>query len=320
MERYVENQLFATSVSGTRLQYNDLSVHFIVIDYNAQTTAEYTPMHVHDFYEFYMLLDGKQYTTVRDCEFVTSQHEFFLVSPGVEHGHHHIMDRCDEGIQVRFHLEKRPVHGCRPIADRVIQALSTTHPHAFHDRQIEQLLMDAPANASVEQLHLRMLQWILRLYEVFEADVSVACRRTHPTVFDRNDLVGRVIITINTLFMTDLSVKDVAKSHNISYRHLSRLFLKRTGYTMVQAIIYSRLRNAAMLLRDTALPVREVARRSGFRNEAYFTHTFTKLVGQSPSAYRVRQDPSEAFRTALKMFDDSVCQSDCARQTPSEKR
>ena len=121
---------------------------------------------------------------------------------------------------------------------------------------------------------------------------------------------GRVIITINTLFMTDLSVKDIAESHNISYRHLSRLFLKRTGYTMVQAIIYSRLRNAAMLLRNTALPVREVAQRSGFHNEAYFTNTFTKLVGQSPSAYRVRQNPSEAFCTALKMFDDSICQSE----------
>ena len=39
MEKYVENQLFATSVSGMRLQYNDLNIHFIVIDYNAQTTA-----------------------------------------------------------------------------------------------------------------------------------------------------------------------------------------------------------------------------------------------------------------------------------------
>lgn len=313
MEKYVDNQLFATDVSGTRLQYNDLVVHFIVIDYNATTSTEYTPMHTHAFYEFYMLLDGKQFTTVRDCEFVTSKHEFFLVSPGVEHGHRHMLEHCDEGVQVRFLLEKRPTQpGCPPIAERVIQTLSTTHPHAFYDREIEELLTGVPTNASVEQLHLRMLRWILRLFEVYEADISVASRRMHPPVFSRQDLVGRVIITINTLFMTDLSVKDIAEAHNISYRHLSRLFLQRTGYTMVQAIIYCRLRNGALLLRDTTLPVREIACRSGFRSETYFTNTFTKLVGQTPSAYRAHQCPCEAYCEALKIFDDSLDQPDAS--------
>ena len=317
MENHMENKLFQTGVSGAHLLYNDLKIHFIVIDFNARTNADHTPTHNHNFYEFYMLQDGRQYTKVRDCEFITSQREFFLVPPGVDHSHRHFPDTGDDGILVRFMLEKRPTTGgCLPIADRVIRTFSTTHTHAFYDRQIEEMLLDVPADASVEQLHLRLLGWIMRLCEVYEADVCVASRRAHaPVFFSHRDLVERVMMTISTLFMTDLSVRDIANAHNISYRHLSRIFLQQTGYTMVQAITYHRLRNAMMLLHDTSLPIREIAHRSGFRNEAYFTNTFSKFVGQTPSAYRCSPHPAEAFRMALIALDSTISRPprpDCA--------
>lgn len=300
----MDNKLFETTVSGVGLLYNDLKIHFIAIDYNARTRAERTAMHVHDFYEFYMILDGRQYTTVRDYEFVTSQREFFLVPPGVEHGHRHFPDNGDDGILVRFAMEKRPATpGCLQIADRVIQTLSTTHIRALHDRQIEEMLIDVPAKAPVEQLHLRMLCWIMRLCELYESDVCVAPRHSRPLVFSSQDLVQRVLITISTLFMTDLSVKDIAAAHSISYRHLSRIFLQQTGCTMVQAITCTRVRNAMRLLRDTALPIREIAHRSGFRSEGYFTSVFTKFVGQPPSAYRASPDPSAKCLQALADFE-----------------
>ena len=148
-----------------------------------------------------------------------------------------------------------------------------------------------------------MLFWIMRLCELYESDVCVAPRHVHPPVFNSQDLVQRVLITISTLFMTDLSVKDIAAAHNISYRHLSRVFLQQTGCTMVQAITYTRVLNAMRLLRDTTLPVREIARRSGFRSEGYFSSVFTKFVGQPPSAFRISPHPCAECLRALTDFE-----------------
>ena len=47
-----------------------------------------------------------------------------------------------------------------------------------------------------------------------------------------------------------------------------------------------RVRRAMELLRDCRLKVYEVAEQVGYRDIAYFSATFKKLVGMSPSEYQ----------------------------------
>lgn len=285
------------------LLYNDLKVHFVTIDYNPGTLMNVTLMHTHDFYEFYLLLNGRQQAIVRDHEFPVKDHEFFLVPPGVEHGHQHVSEVHDDGILVRFYLEKSSYTGHSiSTADRVLQSLSTTHIRSFSDPRILKMLTVVPETSSIEQLHLRMISWILLLSEIYENDVSVAPKRNSLNTLDESNLIDRVIMTISTSFMTDLSVKSIADTHNISYRHLARIFLSQTGCTLTQAITYHRIRNALRLLRNTSLPVREIAQRCGFHNEGYFTSVFSRFIGQPPTLYRTGVAPSRSWDDILQDF------------------
>ena len=63
----------------------------------------------------------------------------------------------------------------------------------------------------------------------------------------------------------------------------------RFGVTPYRYLLSRRLETARLLLRGTALPVREIAFRLCFSDEHYFSSLFRRKTGQTPSAYR--RDP-----------------------------
>lgn len=86
----------------------------------------------------------------------------------------------------------------------------------------------------------------------------------------------------------DISVEMVAESIGISGGHLSRLFRKETDYTMMTYLINRRMKAAKDLLKDYSHKVYEVAEIVGYKDITYFSATFKKYVGVSPSEYQDR--------------------------------
>lgn len=86
----------------------------------------------------------------------------------------------------------------------------------------------------------------------------------------------------------DLSVDMVSESIGVSAGYLSRLFRKETDYTMMTYLVNRRIRAAKDMLKDYSHKVYEVAELVGYRDIAYFSATFKKYVGVSPSEYQDR--------------------------------
>nr|WP_326185699.1 response regulator [uncultured Oscillibacter sp.] len=84
----------------------------------------------------------------------------------------------------------------------------------------------------------------------------------------------------------DISVGSVAASLNISEGHLSHVFKKETSYTISNYITSYRIRIAMELLRDCRSRVYEVAEQVGYRDITYFSSTFKKVTGMTPSEYQ----------------------------------
>ena len=87
-----------------------------------------------------------------------------------------------------------------------------------------------------------------------------------------------------------ISVGSIAQHLGLSEGHLSHLFKKETDYTLLNYLTRYRIHKAMELLRDCRARVYEVAEQVGYRDITYFSTTFKKLVGMSPSEY---QDTSE---------------------------
>ena len=78
----------------------------------------------------------------------------------------------------------------------------------------------------------------------------------------------------------------IAQHLGLSEGHLSHTFKKETDYTLLNYLTRYRIHKAMELLRDCRVKVYEVAERVGYRDITYFSATFKKLAGMSPSEYQ----------------------------------
>lgn len=78
------------------------------------------------------------------------------------------------------------------------------------------------------------------------------------------------------------------KEFHLSYKHMAALFKKETGSTMQTYHTNLKMNLACKMLRSTLLPIKEISSHLGYQDMLYFSRTFHRLIGLSPSLYRRR--------------------------------
>jgi AraC family transcriptional regulator len=84
----------------------------------------------------------------------------------------------------------------------------------------------------------------------------------------------------------DLTVQDVARAVSMSAGRFAHAFRNSTGVAPHRYIVERRVELAKRLLRETGLPIANLATRAGFSTHAHFCTTFQRFVGLTPSRYR----------------------------------
>ncbi len=86
----------------------------------------------------------------------------------------------------------------------------------------------------------------------------------------------------------DFSVGALAESLAVSEGHISRLFKSETDISINNYLTKYRIKMAMNYLKDIQVKVYEVAEKVGYQDIAYFSNTFKKLVGKTPSDYQTK--------------------------------
>lgn len=84
----------------------------------------------------------------------------------------------------------------------------------------------------------------------------------------------------------DFAVSGLAEHIGVSEGHISRLFKAETDTSINNYLTKYRIKKAMDYLKDVKVKVYEVAEQVGYQDIAYFSNTFKKLVGKSPSDYQ----------------------------------
>jgi AraC family transcriptional regulator, transcriptional activator of pobA len=267
------------------IQFGDLCVNFSCVSININPPGTNVPVHCHEFYEFLLLLEGRQYVSVLGNEHLYEEGYFTLMPPGVLHGHRDYPDMGNRGIVVRFNARQAPcADQVEPVAEKLLGILSTPHAAPLSDEGITRLLTTPAESSGGTSLDLVAL--LIRTAEAYARDDNVLRKAPKPRVLSDRELVENVLMSISTMYMSDIDVMTLSRIHNISYRHLARLFVKITGYTLTEWMIYTRLHFSMQMLVETDLSISDVARQVGFSSESYFSSVFSRTIGQSPKAYR----------------------------------
>ncbi len=96
----------------------------------------------------------------------------------------------------------------------------------------------------------------------------------------------RVLEFIEDNLEGDLSLQAMGAEVDISPLYLARAFKAAVGQSPHQYVLARRIERAKELLRNTDLPVVDVALSSGFSSQSHLSHWFIRQVGVSPAVYR----------------------------------
>lgn len=106
----------------------------------------------------------------------------------------------------------------------------------------------------------------------------------------------REIITfINNNFRLPLTIHKIAAENHISVSRMMAIFSELTGMSPVAYLNRFRISTACGLLRESNLPIGEVASYVGMEDQLYFSRVFRKIKGMSPREYRASKVDEDAF-------------------------
>lgn len=91
---------------------------------------------------------------------------------------------------------------------------------------------------------------------------------------------------INSNYMNSITVNKIANHVNLSRSYLYKMFIKNLKVSPQKYLINLRMYKATLLLKNTKLPIGEVANKVGYTDSLLFSKTFSKYFSVSPLNYR----------------------------------
>jgi AraC-like DNA-binding protein len=136
------------------------------------------------------------------------------------------------------------------------------------------------STADIDAAEMRLLGRLLVAQIARVLQNPAAMREHHSPAMDR------LLVYIHEHLDQPLDLETLASQAHCSRATLLRMFRGELNVSPGRWLTQLRVRQAQVLLRSTAEPVHEIARRVGLPDAHYFSHVFRKTAGMTPSAYR----------------------------------
>ncbi|MCR5324555.1 MAG: helix-turn-helix domain-containing protein [Lachnospiraceae bacterium] len=100
------------------------------------------------------------------------------------------------------------------------------------------------------------------------------------------DVVEASKAYIDANYTKNITLDDLSMAVNVSSYYLSRIFKENTGENFIDYLTRLRIERAKELLATTTYSMKEIGIMSGYSDPNYFSKTFKKNVGVTPTEYR----------------------------------
>ncbi|MBO4617019.1 MAG: response regulator [Lachnospiraceae bacterium] len=117
---------------------------------------------------------------------------------------------------------------------------------------------------------------------VIFSSTSISNKKTESS----NDVVEASKAYIEANYTKNITLDDVSMAVNISSYYLSRIFKESTGENFIDYLTKLRIVRAKELLSTTQYSMKEICQMAGYSDPNYFSKSFKKNVGVTPTEYR----------------------------------
>jgi AraC-like DNA-binding protein len=116
--------------------------------------------------------------------------------------------------------------------------------------------------------------------------------KSNPIFLEQKELASKpvndVIQVLQEHIYSTLTINDICAKTFYGKTYLFRVFKAQTNKTIMEYYIELKIEKAKQLLRENELSVKEIAEKLAFNEPNYFTITFKRITGLTPTAYKRR--------------------------------
>lgn len=121
----------------------------------------------------------------------------------------------------------------------------------------------------------------------FSEKIMSACRNVVSKREERSgDIIRNAKRYIEDNFDKDISLDDVSRVVNISPYYFSKVFKEESGLNFIEYLTNIRIEKAKELLENSGLSIKEICLSCGYTDPNYFSRSFKKNVGVTPTEYK----------------------------------
>ena len=225
--------------------------------------------HTHEDAHFILLLDGHYLSSARGAGHLNAEPALIYNPPGTTH-------------QDTFPDSRGRFVGVSVSAARFAEASQLAAPGEAATRLWDPRALEAAHRLASSIAHdgsaLGLEALCLELVGAFGRAQAVERRPPRWLIRAREVLHDRA--------RDELTMTAIAGEVGVHPVYLARVFRRFFGCTPAEYVRRCRVERAAMLVRDTAQPLVEIAVACGFVDQSHFTRAFARTFATSPGAYR----------------------------------
>ena len=262
-----------------------------MMDINLYITGEselYTRPHTHSFFEFIVVLKGKLRQSINGNERILSENDLCVLRPEARH----TIERYENSPFLLYNFE---------VNVDYLNTLCSALGLCSADK-----LFETPENyarcSSAELLeYIKVVTTPNLLSGLAQAELKEASSKiiitkilTHFVLNPAHDLMHKkedsAISTMLELLEDEQNftrtIKELCEQTFYTQEHITRLFKKANLNSPNRVHLQKKLQHAANLLLNSDMKIIDIAERCGIETVSYFTKTFKKEYGMSPSTYK----------------------------------
>jgi len=277
-----------------------LSVKKVDRKFNISHSADLTEIeHFHDFTEIVFIIKGKGIQMIEEQEYPVSAGDVFVLQGNQKH--YFKEAGAVEIVNVMYDAKKNknlisePIRKLEGYKALFILESQFRARHYFKNKlhlvRSDMAKLEIILNSMILELDHQFEGYQLILKNRLEELIILLSRyysRLDATEAQSLVRIGKVIDYLEENFAEKIYLDDLSEMAFMSARNFQRIFKKAVGSTPSNYLFKNSLQRARKLLRETGLPVSEIADETGFGDGNYFIKCFKTANELTPNKFRLR--------------------------------
>ena len=230
------------------------------------------PAHLHGSFELLLITEGEMEVTVDGTCYRLTPGGALLIFPNQVHA---------------FHTPSHSCHFLCIFSPSLVQAYQKVFQNKVPESAYfvpSPFLTEALFDPSRRENPMFLKGILYALCGEFDSGAVYRARE-----YGGEALLLRIFEFVESAYRFDCSLAALSKETSYHYVYLSKYFRACTGIPYAEYVVRYRVNEACYLLRNTDKTVLQTALDCGFDSLRSFNRNFKKLLGMTPSEYRMRR-------------------------------